>query len=84
MALCRSGLSIFELPCADTSQWHIDQISMDSEEYCKRQNDVKKCGAKIARYQQAVVVPTFIGIEKQLKAKDPKHVQFWFLSKQHL
>ena len=51
---------------------------MDSKEHCYGQSDARKCGAKIACYRWAMAASTFIGIEKQSKAKDPKHVQFWF------
>ena len=51
---------------------------MDSEEHCHGQSDARKCGAKIVRYRRVVAAPNFTGIEKQSKAKYPKHVQFWF------
>ena len=51
---------------------------MDSEEHCRGRSDARKCGAKITHYRRAVATPTFTEIEKQSKAKDLKHVQFWF------
>ena len=50
LALTKSGLPVVESPCADPSEWHIERISIDSEEHCRGKTDVKRCGAKIARY----------------------------------
>ena len=73
---CR--LPISDLPCADPTKWHIEHITMDSEENWRRHSDAKKFGTKIAHYRRATTAPTFTEIEKQSKAKDPKQVQFWF------
>ena len=78
LALTKSGLPVVELSCADASEWHIERIFVDSEQHCRGRTNAKRCGAKIARYRQAVAVPTFTGFERQSKTKDPREVQFWF------
>ena len=76
--MIRSKLPNLESACVNLSQWHIERISLNSIEYCRGQIEVKRCGAKIAHYQRAVVAPTFSGFEKQSRGKDPRQVQFWF------
>ena len=58
------------------SQWHIKWTSMDSNERCRKQSEVKKCDVEIVHYQQAMALPTFTRIKKQPNAKDLRQVQF--------
>ena len=78
LALTRSGLPLVESSCVDPSEWHIERIFVDLEEHCRGRTDVKRCGAKIARYRRAVAAPTFTALERQSKTKDLKEMQFWF------
>ena len=63
-ALARSRLLVMESPYADSSQWHIEQIFLNFDNHCRGRTEVKRCEAKIARYQQPLATPTFTRFEK--------------------